>query len=117
MKLLNVVRGILSVLAVVCFFGFGMKSFAEDTAKTKDQVQSKIEMHEKMAEMHKKAAVCLKAGKPEMECHKDMKEMMVQHKGEMKDMDCPMMGDMAKMHKHMHGKEKSEEHSEHHTQE
>ena len=66
------------------FLIFGSFTYAEEQATSeksvKDQVQSKIEMQEKMSDVHKKAAECLKLGKPEKECyqpimamHKDMK--------------------------------------------
>ncbi len=34
--------------------------------------QKQIELHEKMAEIHKQAAECLKSGKPAQECHTQM---------------------------------------------
>ena len=55
----------LAVLLVVCFT---LVSKAEDTngveSKMKDP-QAKVQMHESMSVMHKKAADCLRSGKSE----------------------------------------------------
>jgi hypothetical protein len=47
---------------------------------TPEQRKQKIELHEKMAEHHKMAAECLKAGKPLDVCNAEAMH------------DCPMMG-------------------------
>lgn len=52
-----------------------------------------IEMHEKMAAAHKKAADCLKAGKPVKDCNREaMKDCPMMNTGM-----CPFMGDMGMM--------------------
>lgn len=62
---------------------------ADDAAKTAaPDRQSMIERHEKMADLHKKVAECLKAGKPVDECHAAMaKECPMRGSGA-----CPMKG-------------------------
>jgi hypothetical protein len=55
---------------------------------------SKIKMHEQMAEMHQKAAACMKSGKTDEECQTDMKK---QCSAMMKSGDCNMMDHMGMM--------------------
>lgn len=52
--------------------------------------QDKAMMHEKMADLHKKQAECLKSGKPEKDCQAEMKAEMKKMHGDMKGMghDC-----------------------------
>ncbi len=109
------------VLSLLLVTGFSVLLKADDSAMSgkMNDPKAKIQMHEHMAEMHTKAAACLKSGKTEAECHE---AMMTECKAMKGDMDCPMMGDMAKMHKHMHGKMKkdsadtvpADDHSAHH---
>lgn len=49
--------------------------------------QKMIEMHEKMADLHKQAAECLKSGKPIKECQDALAAQCPMAKG-----GCPMMG-------------------------
>jgi hypothetical protein len=91
----------LTVLIFVVGFGFGAHAADVKSADTKmNDPQAKVQMHEHMAEMHKKAADCLRSGKAEKECH----EAMMTECKSMGEMDCPMMGQMNMMHKKMHGK-------------
>lgn len=95
-------RSFFMAILLVCVFG--PLAQAEDmgtkASKTEDP-QAKIQMHEHMAEMHKKAADCLRSGKTEKDCHEAMMAECKDMKGEK---DCPMMGDMEMMHKNMHAK-------------
>src|SRR4051812_435693 len=52
------------VLTVLFIFGCSVSGFAHE--------MDGIKMHEHMADMHKKAAECLKGGKTEKECHEAM---------------------------------------------
>jgi hypothetical protein len=56
-------------------------------------VEQKVEMHQKMSQTHAAVAECLKAGKPESECHQLMKDSMGSDE---KGMSCPHK----KGHKH-----------------
>ncbi len=67
---------------------------AADAAKPGDR-QSLIEMHQKMAKAHQKAAVCLKAGKPVDECNREAMKMCPMANSE----KCPFMGNMGGMMK------------------
>lgn len=67
---------------------------ADDTAaKAAADRQKMVEMHEKMSDLHKQAAECLKAGKPVKECHDAMAAQCPMGK----DGVCPMMGTMCPM--------------------
>jgi hypothetical protein len=110
---------------ITLFFILGLCPFAlgADTNLSAD-TQAKIQMHEHMSDMHQKAALCLKSGKTEKECHESMMAECQQHDKMMKgQMGCSMMGDMGKVHQPMHGKMKmddkseSEDHSAHHSSE
>lgn len=66
-------------LAFLFLFIFvAASSYGADRAKESD-TKSKIELHEKMATHHQKAADCLKAGDPVEKCNKEAMK------------DCPMM--------------------------
>jgi hypothetical protein len=90
-------------LALICA-GPVLGADAPTKEPAKSDVQSKIEMHEKMAQVHKQAADCLRSGKPEKDCNAQaMKDCPMAHSG-----DCPFMGKMkgghAKEHmQHMKG--------------
>jgi hypothetical protein len=107
-----------SFLSVLFVVGFGLVAQATDIKEADSKMndpQAKMQMHEHMADMHKKAADCLRSGKAESECHD---AMMTECKS-MGDMDCPMMGDMKMMHKNMYGKMKHQkgsldQHNQHH---
>jgi hypothetical protein len=62
----------------VLTLSFAIVAFGHEI--TAEQRKEKIEMHEKMAEHHKMAADCLKAGKPLDECNNEAMK------------GCPMMG-------------------------
>lgn len=111
-----------SFFATVLFMGLGLSAHAADNTPMDSKMnspaagsQEKIQMHEHMADMHKKAAECLKSGKTEKDCRDSM---MTECKEMKRDMDCPMMTDMDKMHKNMHAKMKNnkstEDYSDHH---
>lgn len=76
--------------------------------KTEQKTQEMLQMHRKMAELHKQAADCIESGRPMKDCHNQaMKECPM-----MKSGHCPFMGDMGMkkghkkgmhdMHKDMH---------------
>ena len=118
---MNIQKYSLLVFSTLITLILGTFSYGDEATKSsataKDDVQTKIQMHEHMADMHTKAAECLKSGKAEKDCHQEMMSMCKDMKG-----DCPMMADMEKMHKHMHGKMKKEDapsvedHSAHHPE-
>ncbi len=106
MKIQTIARNFCYGVMATGVIAFASGTFAEDasTIKSKDQAASKIEMHEHMADMHKKAADCLKSGKPETECQKAMMAECKDYAKNMKgSMNCPMMGNMMKMHHGMNG--------------
>ena len=78
-----------------------MAGAADDAAKTAaPDRQAMVERHEKMADLHKKVAECLKAGKPVDECHAAMaKECPMRGSGA-----CPMKGGQCGMCMGMGGK-------------
>lgn len=91
---------LLSCMVVAPFIG---AHAADDATKAAPDRSKLVERHEKMSELHKTAAACLKAGKPIVECHDAMmKDSQMMHPG-----DCPM-GDGCPMrgHKGMHGGKK-----------
>jgi len=65
-------------LLLAGLFVLSAPAFAEDakkdSAKKEWDPKAHIEMHEKMADAHKKAAECLKAGKPTEECRTQFKQ-------------------------------------------
>ncbi len=94
------------LLAILLVGVFSPLSQAEEMTTKESKVedpQDKIQMHEHMAEMYKKAADCLRSGKTEVVCHDAMMTECKDMKGKM---DCPMMSDMKTMHKNMHAKMK-----------
>lgn len=68
--------------------------FAAETSNQADR-KSTIEMHQKMAEAHKKAADCLKTNKPVDECNSEAMKMCPMANSE----KCPFMGGMSGMMK------------------
>jgi hypothetical protein len=87
-------KGILAAAALSLSFATSLAN-AEKGGKTETR-ESKIEMHQKMSELHSKAVECLKSGKSEEDCHKQMMA------------DCPMAksGNCPFMAHHKHGKNK-----------
>lgn len=86
------------------FLVIGGSLFAAETSNQIDR-KSMIEMHQKMAQAHKKAADCLKANKPVDECNREAMKMCPMANSEM----CPFMGGMSGMmndHKKMKGEHK-----------
>lgn len=61
---------------------------ADDAAKPAPDRAAMTQRHEKMAEMHRKTAECLKAGTAVEACHEAMKKEMP-----MKGADCAFMGE------------------------
>lgn len=79
----------LRLLTVCTFLLLSTHSFAAENDKLSDDMKSKIELHEKMATQHQKAADCLKAGGSVEKCHSEaMKDCPM-----MKSAHCPFMGD------------------------
>lgn len=80
---------------------------ADDRSKkmpelTKEERVKRADMMDKMAEMHKKMANCLRSDKSMSECHDQMKQDCPMAK----EGHCPMMDEMKGMHGRMHGKGK-----------
>ena len=67
---------------------------AKGSEPTKEERQSKADMMDKMAEMHKKMAECLRSDKPMSEC----REQMMKDCPMAKSGRCPMMDEMGGMH-------------------
>ncbi|MFI5347062.1 MAG: hypothetical protein ACHQ51_11875 [Elusimicrobiota bacterium] len=82
------------MLSLCVALGAAAVALAVDKAAPDDAAdrQKMVAMHEKMAEAHKQAAECLKAGKPVKECH----DALVAQCPMGKD-GSPMMGDMCPM--------------------
>lgn len=77
-------------LALAAAFARGADQKAAQPAPDRQRM---IERHEKMADLHKKAAECLKSGKDVKECHDAMlKECPMKGTG-----SCPLMGEMCPM--------------------
>lgn len=74
-----------SFTAVAAVLGAGA---ADEAAKPAMDRAKMIERHEQMADMHKKAAECLKGSKSVKECHEAMMK-----DGPGKPGDCAMMGE------------------------
>lgn len=85
------------LIALGLVTGGGVARAAGDGTMTREQ---RIEMLEKGAKAHQEAADCLKAGKPEQECHEIMKKACPHHD---KKGHCHMMDEESGM-KHEHGK-------------
>jgi hypothetical protein len=79
---------------------------AKGTELTKEERQAKIEMHEKMANMHKGMVDCLRADKPMAEC----REQMMKDCPMAKSGHCPMMDEMGGMMQGMGGMMGGEHH-------
>ncbi len=82
------------VLSLFVALGLAATARAADDAvagKAADR-QKMVGMHEKMSELHKQAAECLKSGKPVKECHDALIAQSPMGKG-----GCPMMGENCPM--------------------
>ena len=106
------------LLAILLVGVFSPLSQAEEMTTKESKVedpQDKIQMHEHMAEMYKKAADCLRSGKTEVVCHDAMMTECKDMKGKM---DCPMMAKdkMAPAEKGQPGPSDGDDHSSHHPQ-
>lgn len=76
-------------LTAFAFLLLSSHAIAAESEKVSDDMKSKIELHEKMAAQHQKAADCLKAGGSVEKCHGEaMKDCPM-----MKSAHCPFMGD------------------------
>lgn len=84
----------LQAFALVLTFGFSALADHHEKGKA-PTVQEEIEHHQHVADLHSKAAECLKGGKTQQECHDAMmaqcKEHCKDHCKGMAHMDgCPM---------------------------
>ncbi len=80
----------LATIAACCiaFSALAVESANQAKPKASPDRKQLIEMHQKMAELHRKAADCLKAGKDIQACQDEMaKECPMAKSG-----DCPFMG-------------------------
>ena len=93
-------KNLLATLVLAAFVSMPLGAIAADEAKpAKPDMKTMISHHEKAAEMHKKAAECLKEGKAPKECHEKMMKDCPCKEG-----DCPcgmMIGHGHGMHKGM----------------
>lgn len=94
------------LMACALLLASGLARSAE--TKTEQKTQEMLQMHRKMAELHKQAADCIESGRPMKDCHNEaMKGCPMTKSGH-----CPFMGDMGTkkgnkkgmhdMHKGMH---------------
>lgn len=76
-------------LTVCTLLFLGSQGIAANNEKASDVMKSKIELHEKMAVLHQKAADCFKAGGSVEKCNGEaMKDCPM-----MKSAHCPFMED------------------------
>ena len=59
------------ITAVVIAFS---PAFAQEKKAAADDIKKDIAAHRQMAQIHEQAARCLEAGKPEEECHEELRK-------------------------------------------